>query len=325
MRLLPALFPALVVACAPADPDAPIGYSALGSIPEDADVDALLAELPPGAFAVVGAPSSPDAGLLLAEGSELERVASADFSAVGNPTCVDCGTNPCVAGATTRTLRFTLRHDRGWDAEEFVARQISATNFTNVSVSPASFSAPLGNTVTLDVTGTLPQCRSFSYSFDLLGEQRIFVTSTTANGNRGGVAGGDAICAARASAAGLTGSWVAWMADSSHSAASRTTQYDTAYVTTTGTTIAATFPDLTDGTVQARIDKSELGAAVAASYVWTGAGADGTGTGYTCNDWTTASNMVLGTSGRTDRTTSGWSAYMRRGCGNAARFFCVEQ
>ena len=43
------------------------------------------------------------------------------------------------------------------------------------------------------------------------GSGLVFVTSTTHNGNLGGVAGADAICNARAAAAGLPGSYLAWI------------------------------------------------------------------------------------------------------------------
>ncbi len=49
----------------------------------------------------------------------------------------------------------------------------------------------------------------------------VFVTSTHHDGNLGGLAGADAICAARAQAAGLPGTYRAWLSTASESALSR--------------------------------------------------------------------------------------------------------
>jgi hypothetical protein len=50
---------------------------------------------------------------------------------------------------------------------------------------------------------------------------RIFVTSTTTDGAMGGIAGADAICAARANAASLNGTFIAYISDGTTSALSR--------------------------------------------------------------------------------------------------------
>ena len=49
----------------------------------------------------------------------------------------------------------------------------------------------------------------------------MFVTTTTHNGNLGGLAGADAICQARAQAGGLAGTYRAWLSTSTASAFSR--------------------------------------------------------------------------------------------------------
>lgn len=51
--------------------------------------------------------------------------------------------------------------------------------------------------------------------------KRAFVTSTTYTGNLGGISGADALCQARADAASLGGSWIAWLSTSAINAISR--------------------------------------------------------------------------------------------------------
>lgn len=301
------------------------GYSVIGTLPEDADVDALVSDMSEGSMMIVGHPDSSDVGMILSEGSSLARIASDDWSMSGGPACLDCGTG-CTAGVSTRTIRFTMSHDQGVAAEEFSLLRTYSANFSNSTVSPASFSAPIGNTVTIDVTGTINNCSAtFGYDFDVQGEQVVFATSTVHNGNLGGAAGGDAICNTRATAAGFSGNFKAWLGTSSSSAAARMTGYTTNYILPDGTTVANNFTDLTDGSLDIRINRNELNAAVGNTNVWTGANGSGVATANTCTDWTTSSSTIRGTIGRTDRVDNGWSNYNVHYCNQTRRLYCVQQ
>ena len=89
---------------------------------------------------------------------------------------------------------------------------------------------------------------------------RVFVTSTTHDGNLGGLAGADAICQARAAAAGLPGTYLAWLSDGSASPATRfLTQSAGPYRLVNGTTIADDWADLTSGDLDAPINITETG------------------------------------------------------------------
>jgi hypothetical protein len=114
--------------------------------------------------------------------------------------------------------------------------------------------------------------------------KRVFVTSTRHDGDlndelpAGGLAGGDAICQARADAALRGGTWTAWLSAPGVSAASRIT--DSAYVWIDGRTlIVASLADLTDNALINPISQDEQGRP-RADHVWTGATPDGAGAAW---------------------------------------------
>src|SRR5205823_203503 len=75
----------------------------------------------------------------------------------------------------------------------------------------------------------------------------VFVTSTSYDGNLGGLTGGDAKCQARAVAAGLAGTYKAWLCSGSTSAASRLSHLSTGdYVRLDGAVLANGWAGLTD-------------------------------------------------------------------------------
>ncbi|HEX7837940.1 MAG TPA: hypothetical protein VF469_10785 [Kofleriaceae bacterium] len=92
------------------------------------------------------------------------------------------------------------------------------------------------------------------------GPHIVFVTSTTIAGGMlspGGLAGADAFCQSRAKAANLAGTYLAWLAAGSVTPASRMVHHTGPYQLTTGDVIAQGWTDLTDGTLAARIDRTE--------------------------------------------------------------------
>jgi len=100
-----------------------------------------------------------------------------------------------------------------------------------------------------------------------------FVTSSGQNGNLGGLAGADAICQARAAAAGLPGTYMAWLSDGTSSPTLRFTQAAGPYTLVDGTIIADNFNDLISGTLNAALNKTETGATVPGGlgevFAWT--------------------------------------------------------
>lgn len=162
----------------------------------------------------------------------------------------------------------------------------------------------------------------------------VFVTSTVYNGNLGGAAGADAKCAERASAAGLSGIFKAWIADNTTSPATSFTQAATPYVLVDSTQIAADWADLIDGTLAAAINIDEYGNAGGGSQmVWTNADPDGT-IGLTnshCQNWTYAAPDVdynTGEAGIRSMATSMWARGQfstRRDCTEQHHLYCFQQ
>jgi hypothetical protein len=124
----------------------------------------------------------------------------------------------------------------------------------------------------------------------------VFVTSTLHNADFGGLAGGDAICASRALAAGLSGSFRAWLSTSYGSPASRFKYASVPYVLVDGTRIADDWDDLIVGNLAHPINITETGGFQPRGLVWTGTWPDGTAAAQTCSDWTDSgpSDVLLG-------------------------------
>jgi len=90
----------------------------------------------------------------------------------------------------------------------------------------------------------------------------IFATSVMFNGDLGGLLGADAECQALAVAAGLPGSYMAWLSTDTESPSTRMTQSTTPYVRPDGVQVAPDWAGLVDGSLDAPIDVTEVGGAV---------------------------------------------------------------
>ena len=153
-----------------------------------------------------------------------------------------------------------------------------------------------------------------------------FITSTTHNGNLGGVVGGDKICQELAENAGLKGSFLAWLTDSTTSGEpfNRFNKYPNGYYLTDGTTLANNWSDLVDTSIDANFNVDENEASVGATTVWTNTDTDGTqlGTDH-CTNWTsTSTNGRVGTN---NSTTSTWTTSATSACTSTLRLYCFEQ
>ena len=101
---------------------------------------------------------------------------------------------------------------------------------------------------------------------------RVFLSSTTSNGDFAGIAGGDAVCQNLATAASLGGKWVAWLSNEDGPAAINRVTSTGPWRLVTGEVVVASKAALVSGALQHAIDKDEKGVAVAAGGVWTGTG-----------------------------------------------------
>lgn len=156
----------------------------------------------------------------------------------------------------------------------------------------------------------------------------VFHTSQGYQGNLGGLAGADAICQTHAEAAGLSGSYMAWLSDLTDSPSTRFTQATVPYVLVDGTKIADSWSDLVDGTLQHPIDRDELGGYYQGNYAWTGTEPDGTPTtnpGYLCENWTSSEMVNYGIRGAEYGSDTTWTRHSGGFCEYYHSIYCFEQ
>jgi hypothetical protein len=170
----------------------------------------------------------------------------------------------------------------------------------------------------------------------------VFITSQTFDGNLGGLAGADAKCQALAQAAGLSGSFRAWLSNGTASPSSRFTKAPVPYVLVDGTPIASDWDDLVDGTLDHHIDVTEQNSNLLKEWgAWTATLSDGTPSvkyGH-CSGWTatkggpktlTTKGALIptlpgGTGAAAGKDTLLWSEYKPVDCAYPLPLYCFEQ
>ena len=112
------------------------------------------------------------------------------------------------------------------------------------------------------------------------------------DGALGGLGGADAKCDARASEAGLSGTFKAWLSDSGCGPADGCrdfTQSTLPYFRVDGVRVADDWADLTDGSLQASINVDEFGDDQDIADAWTNTQIDGSidvmDSASNCNEW----------------------------------------
>lgn len=164
----------------------------------------------------------------------------------------------------------------------------------------------------------------------------VFVTSETTPATFGGVAQADKICQDAAAAAGLQGTFYAWLSDATTSPFMRFGESTVPYRLVDGVQIADDWQSLVDLGPAAPIDVDARGQKVAdpamSEVVWTNTGRDGR-----AEDYSTASNYCQNwtNNGPEDQAVVGWLT--KRGqpddwtfavvqpCTGAARLYCFQQ
>ena len=159
----------------------------------------------------------------------------------------------------------------------------------------------------------------------------VFVTSRLYDGNLGGLAGGDAKCGELADAAGLPGTFRAWLSGNAFGASSRLDPSSGPYRLVNGTTVATNLADLTDGGLAAPIHLTESGTFVegtAETRVWTATQVDGTSFGQTCSnatspaDWSTTSARTI--AGVSTAANASWTVVDVQPCTSFFRLYCFQ-
>ncbi|MFT4039314.1 MAG: DUF1554 domain-containing protein [Thermomicrobiales bacterium] len=169
---------------------------------------------------------------------------------------------------------------------------------------------------------------------------RVFVSSTDSNGALGEVAGADARCQQLATAANLTGTYMAWIGDSTSAPATRFTDTNRAgpyHLVANGSDsggvgplVATDFATLIScpGSVclQYNIDRDETGVQLGnTALVWTGVSSSGQAMSDTCNGWKDGTSSYQGRRGGSDRTNETWTQNGPDNCNSTFRIFCFEQ
>ncbi len=167
-------------------------------------------------------------------------------------------------------------------------------------------------------------------------EQRlVFVTSTLQYGDMNGLAGADTICNDLAQEAGLPGTYKAWLStgQANGTPAVRFTQSAVPYVKVDGVKVADNWADLTDGTLDSAINRTELNAAPPAgnptcgnTSVWSNTNSNGTlfNSINSCGNY--LSTASAGHWGQSALVNGGWSSACSGGtCSWQEPMYCFQQ
>lgn len=157
---------------------------------------------------------------------------------------------------------------------------------------------------------------------------RMFVTSTKYPGNLGGLTGADARCAERAQAAGLTGTFVAFLSTTTVAAPTRL-EGSSGWVRTDGKPFANTVADIKMGKLffPPRVDEFGKDRPISdlEEAVYTGTTAEGAAFPSNCANWTSSTADSMG--GSCNATKNHWLRYWGGGdgsCSNLHRIYCFE-
>jgi len=173
----------------------------------------------------------------------------------------------------------------------------------------------------------------------------VFVTSVGHNGNFGGIAGADSFCQQRATAAGLPGTYKAWLSAGTVSTgpASRFIKASIPYALVDGTVIANNWADLTDGAINVPLNLTEFGKVPSTgTLIWSYTRIDGTpglfgnpnhtcyGGDCHCKSWTTTEtqgNPIQGSAfALRDKSNDDWTDYsFANACGGDYSLYCFQQ
>lgn len=144
----------------------------------------------------------------------------------------------------------------------------------------------------------------------------IFITSTTTNGNLGGIAGGNSICQTRATAASLPGTWQAVLSSTaSGDVASR--------ITITGPLYNMAGQIISENTLSSNkyvpVKFNEFGAKSAAIWVHVGMNS----AGFHCSEFTTSGATSIGI-GSPNATSTSMLGAASSTCANSFPIYCVS-
>ncbi len=220
-----------------------------------------------------------------------------------------------------------------------VAESSSAPDIGGVQISSGD---PVTPTVTVPLSGQCTDCvcastrtcsgcgvqQTCASGGGCTAARRVFVTQASSDAKLGGASGADTLCNTYATQAGLGGTWMAVLADSTTAPESRFTLASVPYVLLDGTVVATTGAELLSGTLQNAIDRDECQLAVTDAEVWTGLDAPSeTQSSSYCGDFLSdSSTATYSPVGLTSSTSTSWYDAYLQFCNHAnPHLYCVEQ
>ncbi len=283
-----------------------------------------VSDTPPTQPGVSIAPSSPVAGVDSLVCSVLSPSTDADGETVTYSVSWTYASAPWTGSTGTTT-----------ETGDTIPSGVTAAGTWGCSVTPTAASVN-GSAGTAQVTVSPPVPVG----------KLVFITSSLQNGALGGISGADQVCQQRANAAGLSGTFKAWLSGSSYasSPASRFTRSTSQpYVRTDGAVVANDWADLTDGTIQNPINVDENGVSrTSPTLVWSYTRIDGSqglfgnqtancyGGDCHCNNWTSTATQGNPTPGSAfslaNNIDDDWTDYsFANACGGDYRLKCFQQ
>ncbi len=172
-------------------------------------------------------------------------------------------------------------------------------------------------TCTVTITGPTTVTAGFALEPNV-----AFVTASSHTGNLGGLAGADAICAQRAAAVNLPGTYRAWLSTPTISALSRLGSAS-GWIRTDGKPLVDTTADLAAGRMYHPLRFHERVGDVGAIEVHTATTANGTFNvgGTSCSDYTSAASASF-RGGSSDGVSSVFTTWFSGDCSETARLYC---
>ena len=158
----------------------------------------------------------------------------------------------------------------------------------------AGWSGACTGTSTCTATMNADRVATATFTHNVAGANVVFVTSTDQTTAYGGLAGADSLCQTRAQAAGLGGTYRAWLSTTTASAISRLGSAR-GWVRPDGKPVVDTTADLATGKMFYPIRVTELGTDALDAGVQTATAGDGTlaSNSSSCGDWTVADSQPL--------------------------------
>ncbi|MEI8364413.1 MAG: chitobiase/beta-hexosaminidase C-terminal domain-containing protein [archaeon] len=156
----------------------------------------------------------------------------------------------------------------------------------------------------------------------------VFHTDGWIRGDFGGFTFADDLCNAEASAAGLLGTYKAWLSDDTKSAASRLNHSLGPYKLVDSTVVAKNWVDLIDGDLFSPINLTADGELTKNDYSWTNTTINGSIAGDSCGNWTNrfCAFGTFGLIGSITEMNNDWTEWQAVGCCQIkVGFYCFEQ